>query len=75
MREGRRAARAIPAAGAMLRPHEDLAGLNAELQQMFDRSDCAREEAEKARVSLGVTHQAVKELLNSGALVRADLKT
>lgn len=69
------AALAVLAEGAMLGPREDLAGLNAELQQLFDRSDCAREEAEKARVSLGVTHQAVKELLNSGALARADLTT
>lgn len=65
--------RAVPAEGAMMRPREDLAGLNAELQQMFDRSDYAREEAEKARVSLGVTHQAVKELLKSGALAHVDL--
>ena len=65
------AARAVSAEGAMLRPREDLAGLNAELQQIFNRSDWARAEAEDARASLGNTHRAVKLLLDSGALARA----
>lgn len=51
----------------MLRQREDLHGLNAELREVFDRSEWARAEEQVVHASLGATHRAVKLLLSSGA--------
>ncbi len=51
----------------MLRQREDLNGLNAELREVFDRSEWARAEEQAVHASLGATHRAVRLLLSSGA--------